>query len=115
MERDMNDISKLPRWVQEKIAELEQKILQWEERYVKLSESMVKKDPVFNPLVPPAEIKVFPPGPIPPTEPPFQPGVYAYMAPFPKPDIMSGQTAIVTSSEIVLSGTADLPPTENEP
>jgi hypothetical protein len=111
----MNDIAKLPRWAQEKIAELERKILRWEERYVELAQGMAKKDPAFGPFIPPAEIKVFPPGPIPPPEPPFGPGVYAYMAPFPSPNIMSGQPTTVASSEIALPGPADLPPTGREP
>jgi hypothetical protein len=111
----MNDISRLPRWAQEKIAELEREIHLWQDRYVKLSESMARRDPIFSPPAPPYGIKVFPPGPIPPPEPPFEPGVYAYMAPFPGPNIMSGQPTTVASSRIMLSGPTDLPPTGREP
>ena len=111
----MSDISRLPRWAQERIAELERELRLWQDRYVKLSERMAGRDPVFSPPVPPAGIKVFPPGPIPPPEPPFQPGVHAYMAPFPGPNIMSGQPTTAASSGIMLPGLTDLPPTGREP
>ena len=111
----MNDISKLPRWAQERILELERELRLWQTRYVELSQTMAKRDSFFGHLIPPTVIGIPSPGPIPPPEPPFPPGVHAYMAPFPGPNtITSEQPGTEASSGITLLGPNDSPPTGRE-
>ena len=60
----MNDISKLPKWAQDRIAELERELRRWQDLYVDLAKG---KDSQFVRLItPPTDIKVFPPRPNPP-------------------------------------------------
>jgi hypothetical protein len=110
-----NDSSKLPRWAQDRIAALEGELRRWQDLYVGLSRDMARKDPSFAPLIPPVDIKVFPPGPRPPQEMPFPPGVYAYMTPFPPSTSSIGQAVTEGSSEIVLPGLTNRTPTDREP
>ena len=109
----MNDISKLPKWAQDKIAELEKELRRWQDVYVELAKG---KDPSFVRLItPPADIKVFPPGPNPPSEPHIPPGVYAYMTPFPPATCRTDQVVTESSSEIILPGLTGRTPTGHEP
>ena len=102
-----NDISKLPKWAQDRIAKLEEDLRLWQDRYVELAKW---RDPTFVRLIaPPADIKIFPPGPTPPTEPHLPPGVYAYMCPFPS----EASTKPMTGT--VWTGVASSPPTGKEP
>ena len=108
-----NDISKLPKWAQDRIAKLEDDLRIWQDRYVELAKW---RDPTFVRLIaPPADIKIFPPGPTPPTEPHLPPGVYAYMCPFPPTTCGTDQTVTESSSEIMLPGLTSRTPTDHEP
>ena len=109
----MNDISKLPKWAQDKIAELEKELRRWQDLYVELAKG---KDPSFVRLItPPADIKVFPPGPNPPSEPHIPPGVYAYMTPFPPATCRTDQVVNESLSEIIMPGLTGRTPTGHEP
>ena len=109
----MNDISKLPKWAQDRIAALEKELRRWQDLYVELAKG---RDPNFiRLLTPPADIKVFPPGPNPPSEPHLPPGVYAYMTPFPPATCRTDQVVTESSSEIILPGLTGRTPTGHEP
>ena len=91
----MNDISKLPRWAQDRIAELERELRRWQDLYVDLAKG--KDSPFARLITPPADTRVFPPGPTPPSEPHLPPGVYAYMCPFPSTTCDTDQTVTESS------------------
>ena len=107
-----NDISKLPRWAQDKIAALEAELRRWQDLYVELVSSLAKKDPIMIPVVsPPVDPSAPPCVPCPPFEikPAIPPGVYAYMCPFPS------EASTKPMTETVWTGVASSPPTGKEP
>ena len=57
----MSDLSGLPRWAQDKIAELEKELHRWQDLYIELARDRMRQDPVFVPIMSPADIETSPP------------------------------------------------------
>jgi hypothetical protein len=106
-----NDISKLPKWAQDRIAKLEEDLRRWQDLSVGLVSSLAKRDPILIPVVsPPVDPNAPPCVPCPPFEikPVIPPGVYAYMCAFPN-------ESSTKASDTIWIGVTSNPPTGSEP
>ena len=107
-----NDISKLLRRAQDRIAALEGELRRWQDLYVGLVSSLAKRDPILIPVVsPPVDPNAPPCVPCPPFEikPVIPPAFYAYACAFPN------EAGNPTTAKTIWMGVTSNPPTGNEP